>query len=225
MVVIYAHNFSKTTKTNQKRGRDMNLNFVICGTLCILVLFGVGESVLKFYKLNRWLTFVGLLISCVLSVLGSVKLFGTRFGLCAFLLIPIFAISFVKVKNIKEYLKLFLLSLTVVAILLCYKSLKISDYDYAFVGNYVYVSLIFGFLMSFLIKNIKTAFCGITLGTILFDVLFVEYSQTFASESFVFFEINSITFMLTTLLSFMFFNFIFCKIRGQKAKKKQQIIS
>lgn len=203
----------------------MNLNFVVCGTLCILALFGVFESVMKFYNLNRWLTFAILFAFCVCSLLQNVKLFGVELGLCAFLVVPIFAISFVKIKSIKEYLKLFLLSLSTVAILLCYKSLSISDYDYNFVGNYVFVALGFGFLMCFLIRNIKTAFCGTTLGTILFDVLFVEYSQTLASENFVLFEINSITFILTTLLSFMFFNFIFCKIRGQKAKKNQQITS
>ena len=203
----------------------MNLNFLVCGTLCILVLFGVFSSVLKFYGINRWLCFVFLLLSCIFSVTNNVKMFGIEINLNAFLFIPVFILCFLKIGNMKEYFKLVLLTLCIVAVMLCYKTFDNSDFDFSFVGTYVYVALSLGFLLSIVLGKFSTTFCGITLGTIIFDLIFVEFSQNLQSQTFVLFETKSVIFILTTLISFCIFNFVFCKIFRKKTKKSRQIAS
>ncbi len=201
----------------------MNLNFLICGALCILVLFGVFSSVLKFYGINRWMCIMFLLLSCIFSVIDSIKMFGIEISLNAFLFIMLFVLYFLKIGKVKEYFKLILLSLCIVAVLLCYKTFDHGDFDFSFVGTYVYVALALGFLLAFIFGEISTVFCGITLGTILFDVLFVEFSQNLQSQTFVLFETKSVIFILTSVISFCPCNFIFCKLFRKKANKSGQI--
>ena len=68
----------------------MDLYFVLSGTLAILCLFGVFESILKICCLNRWIVSIFLVTTSVFSVIGDVTVFNINFSLNLFLYVYTF---------------------------------------------------------------------------------------------------------------------------------------
>ena len=200
----------------------MNLYFVISGCSFLLILFGVFENLLKFYNINRWLACGVMFISCVFSVISNLKIVEVILSLNFVLYAVIFAIYFLKIKNIKDYFKIFFCSLIVVAVLMCYSAFDFADFEYSFVGIYVYVAIVLGFVFSFISPNVKTTFCGALLGSVVFDVVYWKFFNGFDGELFTLVPTSTLTFILVSICSYC----VFCRLvwlaKGYRNKKKQE---
>ena len=201
----------------------MDLYFLLCGAFSILVAFGIFEKVLKINSLNRYFLSLFLIISCILSAVGSIKIYNINISLNLFLYLLVFIIVFLKQKKVKNVISTILTSLIVIAVVVCYNALNFSSFEYAYVQPYVYIALFLGFILNFVCSNFKSCFCGVFLGTVLSEFIFYEMSIAMSEEIMNLGSSFTITFTFISTISFCFINAIFYAVKCIKSKKQEKI--
>lgn len=200
----------------------MNLYCMISGCLFFLVIFGVLDRSLSFYGLNKWLLSAFLLLSCVFSLLQNLVVATFMISLNFIIYFAVFVIYLVKIKNVKNYFKTLFCSLIVIAVLMCYSAFDLADFEYSFVGIYVYVAIALGIIFSFVLPNIKTTYCGVVFGSIIFDLIYWKFFNGFDGENYILMPTNTLTFIFVTVACYCLFNYLFCIVKAYKNKKKQE---
>lgn len=200
----------------------MNFYFVLNGCLFFLILFGVFEHLLKFYNINKWFACLFVFLSCVFNMLQSFQIFGIMINLNFVLYIFTFFVYLFKLKGFKNYFKMIFVSLIIVAVLMCYSAFDFADFEYSFVGIYVYVAIIVGFVLSFILPNLKTTFCGTMLGGVIYDLIYWKFFNGLDSEMFTLWQISTLTFVFVTICSYCISNYFVWLSKTYRNKKKQE---
>ena len=203
----------------------MDLYFLLCGTLTILISFGVFEKVLKSVKLNRWLVCCFLLLSCVFSAIEGIKIYGMNISLNLILYGILFIFLFFKQRTAKSFISCLIASLLVIAVLVCYRAINLSGFEYAYVQPYVYVAIVFGIVIYYLCPNFYSAFCGVFLGNVVFELLFHELSLSYSNEILQLGSTLNVTFTFVCMIVFSLFSFFASSVKSLKNRKKQEKVN
>ena len=200
----------------------MDFYFLTCGTLFILTLFNVFESVLKANKLNRWLTALVFLLSAVFAVVGDINIIGLNISLNLILYIVCFAYLLIKNFKIKSLLFMLIACLITISVLVCYNAINFENYIFAFVQPYVYFALGMGIVLYYVCNNVSTAFCGTLMGVVLFEYVFHKTSIKLLEETLVLGKQYCLTFTLISMLSYCLINTFVYILKGIKIRKQQK---
>ena len=110
----------------------MDFYFLICGTLAILISFGVFESILKINKLSRILLSIFLILSCVFDAIGAINILNINVSLNLILYFVMFVVLFAMQKSIRGIISTILTSLIIISVLVCYNALNLEIFEYAY---------------------------------------------------------------------------------------------
>ncbi len=201
----------------------MDLYFLICGTLAILISFGVFESVLKTNKLSRFLLSIFLILSCVFDAIGTVNILNVNISLNLILYFIMFVVLFAMQKSIKGIISTILTTLIIISVLVCYNALNLEIFEYAYVQPFVYVAIVVGIILYYVCPNINSVFCGTLLGSILFELIFHQMSWTNVNQTLNLGGDVAITFTFVCVLSYCLFNSLVLGIKYLKTKKQEKI--
>lgn len=201
----------------------MDLYFVLSGTLAILCLFGVFESILKICCLNRWIVSIFLVTTSVFSVIGDVTVFNINFSLNLFLYVIAFILLLTRLKNVKNILTIILTASITLAILVSYKAINFSEFEYALIQPYVYVALLVGLVLCFICKNTSSAFCGTLIGSVLFEIIFFQMSIDSYTKPLVLGSDLIIAYTFICSISYIFFFGISTVFKSIKQRKQEKI--
>ena len=201
----------------------MNLYFLISGTLAILISFGVLSIVLKANKLDRIILSAFLILSCVVSVMGNISLLGISLSINFLVYFLFFVLLFFQQKSIKAYLATILSALIVIAVMMCYNAINLSNFEFSLIQPYVYVALVIGIVLFYICPNYKSAFCGTFLGFVCFELLFHELSASFVSENLVVGGTQCILMTFVSLISFCLYATFVYFIKAISSRKKEKV--
>ncbi len=201
----------------------MDLYFLICGTLAILISFGVFESVLKINKLNRFLLSIFLILSCVFDAIKAINILGVNVSLNLILYFVMFVVLFAMQKSIKGIIATILTSLIIISVLACYNAINLEMFEYAYVKPFVYIAIIVGIILYYICPNINSVFCGTLLGAILFELIFHQMSWNYVNQTLNLGGDVAITFTFVCVLSYCLFNSLVLGIKYLKTKKQEKI--
>ena len=203
----------------------MDLYFLISGTLAIFAAFGVFEKVFKVNNIKRGFAAIFLAVSCVLSAVGDLSIFGVKINLCILLFMFISVVLLFTQKTLKDYMVVVLAILLVVAVLTFYNALNLSEFEYSYIQPYVYVALFIGFIFNYVCTNFKSAFVGTFIGCLTFELLFFKLSLLYTNQSLTIGSNLTLVFTLTTSVSYCLFNFIVYIFKSLKSRKKTQKVN
>ncbi len=193
----------------------MEINLLILGCLFILTLFGVGESVLKFFHLNKIFVLISLalLISGLFAPNLNIDKFSVNIG---YVLLPaIFSIIMLfKLKKPSKFLVAFFL---VVLLTLAYSLIPMDEVLMLSYIPTLFFGLINGILLALLSNNFSTCaiscFIGMNVGDMVFHLTRFENFSLLGNE-FIF------TSALIGIITFLIISFVLYKIGYYNKKVK-----
>ncbi len=186
----------------------MNFSFVIMGTLAILCAFGVFEGFIKNCGLNRLIVSLFSLIGAILSLIGSVQIWGYNISLNVFNCTLAFVMLLPRLKNIKNIISMFICCLIIIATFVCYSAFDLTNFEYNFVQPYVYMSICIGLIFSLFVDNVSAVFCGSYIGSIIFEIVtFDLFGQNMNSGFLLGGEMMITSIIIISLSYILLFNF------------------
>lgn len=203
----------------------MNLSFVLMGVLSILCAFGVFESILKICGLNRLLVSLFFLVGAVLSLFGSINIFGYEISLNIFNFTLVFVILLPKLKNAKNIISMLLCSLIILATFVCYNAFDLTNFEYNFVQPYVYMAIILGIIFSIFVKNISSVFCGSYIGSIIFEIVAFDMFGKNMETNFLLGGEMMVTSIIIICLTYAIFFWLKNFVTNLKLKKKTKSLN
>lgn len=201
----------------------MDFYFLICGTLAILISFGVFESILKINKLSRFLLSIFLILSCVFDAIGAINILNINISLNLILNFVMFVVLFAMQKSIRGIISTILTSLIIISVLVCYHALNLEIFEYAYVQPYIYIAMIVGLILYYVCPNINSVFCGTLLGSILFELIFHQMSWSYVDQTLNLGGNVAISFTFICSLSYCLFNSFVKGIKFLKSRKKENL--
>ncbi len=187
----------------------MTFSIILLGVLLILVTFNVGESVYKKLKLKKITLILMLILTLGLYFIPSITLGNFGFSLVGFFLPFAFSIVVLfKVRNIKEYFKMFVAVLVAFALNIVYNLITFDVYESSILQPYLFLGVLLGTLPLFITSNpnrlYASNFIGIALSEIVFYLsrysIYGDYYMLIGSEKM--FAVLLVSFTVSLLTSF-----------------------
>ena len=202
----------------------MDFYIVMCVCLIILVLFDVGESVLKNANIKKSRLLIFLILTVLLYFLPKISLGEVQVSLNFLLCCLGFLFMFFQLKNIKQIIKVFIVFCIALTLCVCYNSLNLLQFEFAYFQPYILLAIVIGVICSTTTNNHNTIYCGVFLA--------VSISELIRSNGIMFGEQNVFCLgdsQFLCLLMISLFSFMLClhittfikKIKQNRHKKQQ----
>lgn len=148
----------------------MEVNLIVLGSLFILVLFTVGESVYKLLGLKRWFVLLMLTVFIATLFLPDINLFGQKFSTSGFIFLCL--LNLILLFKTKSFLRLVVSFLISMLGVIVYKSFYDESILEGFLQLYMPLSMLLGVLVALIAGNAPSAFVALFWGFNFGDVLF-----------------------------------------------------
>ena len=199
----------------------MDFYIVLCICLTILVLFDVGEVILKNAKIKKnWAVFF-LVLSILFFYLPSVDVGEIKISFNFILYFITFLFAFLKCKNIKQIIRIFVVFCIALALCVCYNSLNLLQFEFAYFQPYILLAVLIGTICATITDNHNTIYSGLLLA--------ISISELIRSGSIMFggqnkFCLGDSQFLCLMIISLLSFLCCLCvKNFAKKLKQQHQI--
>ena len=167
----------------------MDLNLIIIGALTILVMFGVGESVLKKLKLSKTIVFICLLLLAIGLYVPNIKIKQISVSISGVLLPAMISLMLCfKIRSFSVFVSFLLMSFTTLILRLGYYETELVP----IIVQAVSMALL-GITIGLLSKEPYSAITSITFGFFIGNIIFelIKFGNVFNIIS-----INNLSFIL-----------------------------
>ena len=142
----------------------MEFYSVFCICIFILLLFSVGESILKITKLKKRFIIIFVFISVLFYWMPAINLDIFKLSLNFMLYFIVFMCCVLKTNKLKEFGRILLISLITLAFCVCYNSLNLLKFEFSYFQPYLILAGVLGGLCATLTNNNQTSFAGLFVG-------------------------------------------------------------
>lgn len=198
---------------------------ILMGTLIILLLFSVGESVLNSAKLSKSLILVFLISCFVSSFFPSIKIANSEFYVAGFVVPLILSVFFCfKLNSVYSLLRILVCVLLVSVLLLVYNSINLESISYNLLQPYILLGLVIGVASFFICKTFSASFIGVFVGSVVTSLIYYAIqNQTIGGTGFVFGSEQILTIILTASFMCLFSTYISRKVRYLRRKRERKL--
>ena len=174
--------------------------FCVCGI--ILILFSVGESFLKNNNLKKYYVLGFFALTFFATYLPKISIFGLSFSINFFLFLGLFVLFIFKNKNLKELLKILLMSCVSFAFCVCYNSINLLQYEFAYFQPYLVLCVILGVVCCFISLKFSSIFCGLFVGVTISELIRSQ-DKMFVENIFSLGDLQFVSLIVFTLFVFV----------------------
>ena len=179
----------------------MELYLVVCVCVSILALFSVGESLFKKLNVSRYFVAIFLMISALSFYISPFDFAGLTINVnfCLYALLFVFVLF--KQKSFKNFLRSVLIACICLAICVCYNSLNLLQYEFAYFQPYLLICLLLGIVCCLFSSDIKTCFLGLFIGVSVSELI-RSNNIMFVQNEFILGQMQFCCLIAITLLCF-----------------------
>lgn len=198
---------------------------ILLVVLIILLIFSVGESVIKASKLSNIFVVVSLIAILISSFFSPINIFNSQFYLAGFFVPLIVSLYFCfKLQSVYSFLRIIVSALLVSILLLLYNSINLESISYNFLQPYILLGVAIGIASFFICKTFPASFIAVFLGTITTSIIyFAIQNLSTGSIGFIFGDEQSLCIILVSSVFSMFSLFLSRKMRYLKKKRARKI--
>ena len=165
----------------------MDLNLLIIGSLLILTVFGVGESIYKKFKINKLFIIICLTLLLVGQFVPNLKIKDITISISGFLLPVILCLLFMfKIRSFGFFVNFILMAFSILLLRLCFTDLQFVPNIITFITMFV-----LGAFMAFVSKEaysiISASFFGFVTGNLIFELIKYNSLSNVFSNNLIFF--------------------------------------
>jgi len=151
----------------------LTFSIILLGVLIILVSFNVGESVYRKLGLKKKTLILFLLLTFVLYFVPNLTINGVTLSWIGFFLPTIFSVIVLfRVKNAKEYFKMFVAALISFALNIIYNLITFDVYEAAIFQPYLFLGVLLGIALLILVRKPSRVYVCTYFGVIFAEIVF-----------------------------------------------------
>ena len=184
----------------------MELYNVFCVCSIILILFSVGESFLKNLGIKKHYIVVFFALSFLATYLPKISIWGLSISINFLLFFVCFFVLLFKNKSVKEVLKILIISCVSLALCVCYNSINLLQYEFAYFQPYLVLCAILGVVCCFISSKFSSNFCGLFIGVAISELIRSQ-DKMFVENIFSLGDFQFVSLIVFTL-------FVFIVLRG-----------
>ena len=200
----------------------MELYYVFCVCVCILLIFSVGESIVKNAKLNRYvlITFFALSLICGLAPEIQLLSVDVSFNFLLYFALYIYLLFFTRC--VKDVLKSMLIACVSLALCVCYNSLNLLQFEFSYIQPYVALCVVFGVTCGLISQKFSVSYCGVFIGVTISELIRSNSYMYYSENRFCLGDLQFLNLIAFTMIFYVVTIFIVSFLKKIKQKRYEK---